>query len=182
MTVPLESERLLLRPVTLADAPSLQRHFAHWSIIGRLSTAVPWPYPDDGMVTHLAGHVLPGVDAGRLMAWSLVPKQGTLAGEAAGLLVYRLHSDDHRGFWLAESLWGQGLMTEAITCFQDHVFFDLGVERLVVHNAVANLASRRVKEKTGAVWLAHVQIDHRGGSDAEQWEITRDRWAELRGR
>ena len=49
MQTPLfKTERLILRPITLSDAPAVQKHFNNWNIIQNLSTAVPWPYPPDG--------------------------------------------------------------------------------------------------------------------------------------
>ena len=42
---------LILRPLTLSDAPAIQRHFNNWNIIKTLATVVPWPYPDDGAET-----------------------------------------------------------------------------------------------------------------------------------
>lgn len=43
-TPQLETERLILRPLALSDAPAIQRHFDNWNIIRHLSTVVPWPY------------------------------------------------------------------------------------------------------------------------------------------
>ena len=47
--VTLETERLVLRPFTQADAPAVQRGVAHYEIARNLLT-VPWPYPPDGAV------------------------------------------------------------------------------------------------------------------------------------
>jgi RimJ/RimL family protein N-acetyltransferase len=48
LTPRLETERLILRPMALSDAPAIQRHFNNWNIIQNLATVVPWPYPADG--------------------------------------------------------------------------------------------------------------------------------------
>ncbi len=47
----LETARLILKPVELADAPQLQILFRHWEIVKYLVNIVPWPYPPDGMET-----------------------------------------------------------------------------------------------------------------------------------
>ena len=44
----LTTERLMLRPLALSDAPAIQRHFNNWNIIRNLAAVVPWPYPADG--------------------------------------------------------------------------------------------------------------------------------------
>ncbi len=50
---PLETERLLLKPIELADAPAIQRLFPRWEIVQYLDTWVPWPYPPDGAERYL---------------------------------------------------------------------------------------------------------------------------------
>ena len=177
----LTTDRLILRPVRQSDSPAIQRHFGRWEIIQHLSAQVPWPYPEDGAEVFLREVVLPAMAAGTTMVWVLVPREGP--DEAIGLIEYRCDptESDDRGFWLATEYQGRGLMTEAIIAFQDHVFFDLGVEQLVVHNAVVNKPSHRIKEKTGAVYVGQVQIPHHhGGSEAERWVVTRERWTEIR--
>ncbi len=180
----LETERLWMRPMALSDAPSIQSHFANWNIIRHMSTAVPWPYPEDGAETWIRDFMLPKMEQGDVLAWVLELKAGPPG--AIGVLEYRpatAERSDNRGFWLAEPYHGQGLMTEAVTAFQDYLFFDLGIERILVMNAVGNQGSRRVKEKTGARYLGIVSMDHNNGqSDTEQWEVTRSVWAALRGR
>jgi len=41
----LETTRLLLRPLELADAEQTQQLFPHWEIVRYLANIVPWPYP-----------------------------------------------------------------------------------------------------------------------------------------
>jgi len=183
LTPVLTSERLRLRPLTLEDAPAIQRHFDDWNIIQHMSVAVPWPYPADGAETWVRDVMLPRMQAGEVLAWVLDLRSGPPG--AIGVLEYRQATeerDDNRGFWLAEPWHGQGLMTEAVTAFQDYVFFELCLERIVVMNAVSNMASRRVKEKTGARYLGTIEMAHNSGeTSTERWEVTREAWAALRG-
>ncbi len=44
-TPTLETPRLLLRPLDLADAAQVQLLFPHWEIVRHLAAQVPWPYP-----------------------------------------------------------------------------------------------------------------------------------------
>jgi ribosomal-protein-alanine N-acetyltransferase len=182
-TPTLETDRLVLRPVTLADAPAIQKYFDNWNIIKRMQVRVPWPYPKNGAEEFLRGTVLPGVESGDCLYWAILAKDGP--DEAIGMIEFRFqdNSGGNRGFWLAEPFWGRGYMTEAVSAVQDYLFFDLGIERFVVTNARTNQASRRVKQKTGARLLGPATLQHhQGGLDAEKWEVTRERWATLRGR
>ena len=179
-TPTLRTARLTLRAVTLADAPAIQRHFGRWEIIEHLSAGVPWPYPDDGAAYFIREVCLPGMADGSLMCWVIVPDE---ADEAVGLIEYRVGDDllDNRGFWISADYQGKGYMTEAVEAFQDYLFFDLKVPRIFVGNAVNNTASRRIKEKTGAVLVDHHQLLHHSGvSDCERWEITRESWKKHR--
>jgi ribosomal-protein-alanine N-acetyltransferase len=101
-------------------------------------------------------------------------------GQAIGNINFRPRADGakgNRGFWLAEPYWNQGLMTEAITAVNDFAFRTLGIESFHVCNAVANVASRRVKQKTGAEFVGYVELPHHDGqSRAERWKVTRESW------
>ena len=50
-TPTLYTERLILRPLELADAEAIQRLFPHWEVVRYLNALVPWPYPTDGALT-----------------------------------------------------------------------------------------------------------------------------------
>ena len=58
----LETERLILRPLELADAPAVQKTFPQWEIVKHLSSAsIPWPYPPDGAMTFIRDIALPAM-------------------------------------------------------------------------------------------------------------------------
>ena len=179
----LETERLILRPVSLEDAPAIQKHFNNWNIIKNLTHAVPWPYPDDGAETFLRELALPNVDAGHAHIWTLSLKEGN--GEAIGLIDYHENrtseSGGNRGFWLAETYWRNGYMSEAIISVQDWLFFTKGITKMIVVNAESNEGSRRVKEKTGAKLIGQSSLLHHNGiSNTQIWEITAKSWKEFR--
>ena len=125
ITPTLQTERLILRPLALSDAPAIQRHFNNWNIIQHLAQVVPWPYPENGAETFIARE-LERVAAGEVIYnWMLVLRGGD--GEAIGNIRLRPWADDpkgNRGFWLAERYWNQGLMTEAVTAVNDFAFRD----------------------------------------------------------
>ena len=78
-------------------------------------------------------------------------------GEAAGGLGYVPGSDVDRfaaevGYWLGESLWGRGIVTEALAMFTDHAFKELQLLRLFALPLIDNAGSTRVLEKTGYVF------------------------------
>jgi ribosomal-protein-alanine N-acetyltransferase len=178
ITPTLETERLILRPLALSDATAIQRHFDNWNIIQHLAQVVPWPYPEDGAVTFITRE-LERVAAGEVIYnWMLVLRGGD--GEAIGNIRLRPWVDDpkgNRGFWLAERYWNQGLMTEAVSAVNDFAFRVLGVEAFYACNAATNVASRRVKQKTGAELVGYLELSHHNGQTlAERWRVTRESW------
>lgn len=182
MTPTLETDRLILRPVTFDDAPALQKHFNDWDIIKFIGGHVPWPYPDDGAETFLTEYCFPKMkDEEHFYLWTI-----TLKGEdkSVGMLEYRFlaDKDDNRGFWIAKHLWGQGLMSEAVNATQDYIFLEKGYPRIIVKNAASNEGSRRVKEKSGARQIGTAQGTYHIEDQTEEiWEITRESWAKFRG-
>mgnify|MGYP000093998741 CR=1 FL=1 len=179
MPIPtLETDRLILRPVSLDDIPSLQRQFNDWEVIK--FTRAPWPLPADAVERNLRDLVLPGMLAGTHVSWAIVPKGET---EAIGRIDYRLaDAPPGRGFWIATAFHGRGYMTEALTVTQDYIFFERNVDRIVVESDAENIGSRRVKEKNGATFLyqQNDQPNHLGHPE-DVWEITRENWARIRG-
>ena len=174
----LQTRRLALRPLALSDALAIQRHFNNWNVIRHLALVVPWPYPDDGAETFIKRELAKIAAGEETYQWVLVLRSGD--GQAIGNINFRPRADSakgNRGFWLAEPYWNQGLMTEAITAVNDFTFRTLGIESFHVCNAVTNVASRRVKQKTGAEFVGYVELAHHDGqSKAERWKVTREGW------
>jgi ribosomal-protein-alanine N-acetyltransferase len=177
-TPTIHTARLILRPLALSDAPAIQRHFNNWNIIKNLAAVVPWPYPDDGAETFIKAQLEKIAAGEEIHQWALVLKAGD--GQAIGNIHFRPRSDTpkgHRGFWLAEPCWNQGLMTEAIAAVNDFAFRTLGIESFHVCNVVSNVASRRVKQKTGAEFVGHIELAHHSGeTKSELWKVTRENW------
>jgi hypothetical protein len=67
----LQTSRLFLRPLMLADAQQTQLLFPHWEIVRYLSNVVPWPYPPDGAYTHYRDAALPAMERGDAWHWTL---------------------------------------------------------------------------------------------------------------
>ena len=68
-------------------------------------------------------------------------------------------------------------MTEAVTAVNDFAFLTLGLESFLVCNVFTNTGSRRVKQKTGAEFVDHIELPHHNGeSKAERWKVTREGW------
>jgi [ribosomal protein S5]-alanine N-acetyltransferase len=171
----LQTPRLLLRPLELADAPQAQRLFPHWEIVRYLSNGVPWPYPPDGAYTYYRNSALPAMDRGDQWHWTLRLKRepDRLIGSISLLRGERIN----RGFWLGLPWHGQGLMTEACEAVTEYWFNTLKFTVLRAPKAVANVASRRISEKNGMRLVAREEHEYVSGRlPTEIWEITAEEW------
>jgi len=177
----LETERLILRPLRLADAPAIQRHFPQWEVVRNLLAKVPWPYPPDGAETNTR-ETLTKMAAGEMLVWVMVLKDGR-DDEAVGRVDLRPDAGDHemRGFWLAPEHWGRGLMTEAAEAVTAYAFETLRWPWIWVTNAADNAASHRIKEKQGFELMEVTEGEFvEGRKPREVWRLTREAWLATR--
>ena len=174
-TPPLETERLLLQPLSVADAGQIQALFPHWDVVRLLNGIVPWPYPPDGALTYIRDIALPAIARGDEWIWTLRLKPD--ADQVIGSIGLKRSDEENRGFWLGLPWHGQGLMTEAADAATDFWFDVLKFPVLRVPKAAANAASRKISEKQGMRVIAVAERDYVSGRHpAEIWEITADEW------
>lgn len=175
MTPTLETPRLLLKPLELADADQAQKLFPQWEIVRYLATHVPWPYPSDGAYKFYRDVALPDMERGNAWYWTLRLKSNP--GQLIGTISLIRGETDNRGFWIAPPWQGQGLMSEACDAVTDYWFNALKFPVLRVPKAIVNAASRRISENQGMRVVATMERDYVSGRFvAEVWEITAEEW------
>ncbi len=171
----LHTERLILRPVQMADAEQVQQIFPQWEIVKYLNAKVPWPFPDDGVRAYYRDQSFPAIERGDEWHWTIRLKSAP--DRIIGSL--SLHRSDriNRGFWLAPPYHGQGLMTEAVAVTNDYWFDVLRFPVLRAPKAVLNTASRRISEKTGMRVISVYEGEYVSGTlMTEKWELTAEDW------
>jgi len=175
MTPTLETSRLWLQPLQLADADQIQSLFPHWEIVRFLAGRVPWPYPPDGALTYCRGIALPAAERGEEWHWS--PRLKSNPAQIIGSISLIRAENHNRGFWLGLPWQGQGLMSEACAVVTDYWFDVLKFPVLRVPKAIANTASRRISVSQGMRVVSTEEREFVSGRlPAEIWEITADEW------
>ena len=175
MITVLETPRLFLRPLELADAAEVQILFPHWEIVRYMSAIVPWPYPPDGALTWYRDHAIPAMERGEEWHWTLRLKASP--DDLIGAISLKNAENHNRGFWLGLPWQGQGLMTEACEAVTDYWFDALKFPVLRVPKAFANVASRRISEKTGMRIVGTEEHEYVSGVLVQEiWEITAEEW------
>lgn len=171
----LETERLLLRPITLEDAPQIQQLFPHWELVKFLNAKVPWPYPADGTLTHIRDASLPAMARGECWCWTIRLKERP--EQIIGCLDLVKSETTNRGFWLGIPWQGKGYMREAADAATEFWFETLEMPLLRVPKAIDNTASRKISVSQGMRVVREEMRDYVSGKHpSETWEITRDEW------
>ena len=178
---PLETPRLLLRPLEAEDLPQVQAVFPQWEIVKYLNSKVPWPYPANGAETFFREMALPARSRGEQWLWTIRLK--TAPEKIIGAINLQKNDRENRGFWLDPAMHGQGYMTEACEMVTDFWFEVLKFPVLRVPKAVANTASRRISEKQGMRVIERSERDYVCGRlPSELWEITTEEWRARKAR
>lgn len=171
----LETDRLVLRPIALEDAPAIQAIFPRWEIVQYLDAWVPWPYPPDGAERYLRDFLLGAIAKGRAWTWTI--RLRTAPEQLIGVIDLFDWPDDNRGFWIDPAFQGQGYASEAAAAVTDYWFDVLEKPVLRIPKAVANKASRRISQKQGMRHIATLEKAYVGGRlPSDLWEITAGEW------
>ena len=178
LSVPtLLTERLVLRPPVLADAPAIAA-LADNRKVAEMTSSIPHPYRVEDAEAWIAGkggdH--PGI------AFAMFEKN---SGAFIGICSYEWRGEPtpEIGYWAGEPFWGQGYGTEAVRAMIDHAFTATELEALLASCRVTNVASRRVLEKCGFQWtgagLCRVRA-LRSSVPCDRFRLDRRTWASLR--
>ena len=143
----LETERLVLRPFELSDAPRVKL-LAGDRDIAAMTLNVPHPY-EDGMAEKWIGAHQERFDKGEEVVLAVTLREsGELIG-AIGLILKRDHDKAELGYWIGKPYWGRGFCTEAARAVLRYAFTELGLNRVHAYHFHHNPASGRVLQKIG---------------------------------
>jgi ribosomal-protein-alanine N-acetyltransferase len=143
----LETARLRLRPLTLADAAEVQRLAGAWEIADTTLT-IPHPYAD-GMAEAWIATVGDLYARREQVVFAITARSdGQLLG-AMGLVLRREHRRAELGYWIGKPFWNRGYATEAGIAVLRYGFETLGLNRIHACHFARNTASGRVLEKIG---------------------------------
>jgi ribosomal-protein-serine acetyltransferase len=167
---PLQSERLILLPTEVPDAPEL------WQVVSTsrqwLQPWLPWvPFQKNvESSTRFAEASTADWDAGRALRFTIRERVG---GQLLGIVgleaCVEMHRSSDLGYWLRKEASGRGYMTEAARLCLDFAFRTLRVHRMRIAAATGNHASLRVIARLGfqfegiarhAEWCDGRWLDH----------------------
>lgn len=146
----LETDRLWLRPFTLADAPEVKRLVGEPDIAAT-TLNIPHPYPEGAAEQWILSHQPRFVD-GTFVHFAITLKPDDRLVGAIGLHLEPEHRRAEMGYWAGKPYWGQGYTTEAARAVLAYGFEQLGLNRIYAEHFSTNPASGRVMQKIGMVY------------------------------
>jgi RimJ/RimL family protein N-acetyltransferase len=150
MRVFLETDRLVLRQFTMADADNLVQLDADPDVMRFVTGGIPTSRKEilDEFLPAFLGYYRRYEGYG---FWAVIEKE---TGEFLGWFHFRPRPDAdpgeaELGYRLRKSAWGKGYATEGSRALIRKGFTEHGVQRVVAGAMAVNQASRRVMEKAG---------------------------------
>ncbi len=149
--VALSSSRILLRPYQPSDAGLV--YAATIESLASVGRWMQWCHP--GYAEHESVAWIENCHAqwqrGDAYEFAMFDAADQYVGGAGINDVNRLSNFANLGYWIRESRQGEGFATEAVRLLIPFGFCTLGLTRIEIVAAVANVQSRRVAEKAGAL-------------------------------
>jgi ribosomal-protein-alanine N-acetyltransferase len=143
----LETERLILRAITVADAPALFSIFGDAEVT-RFYDLETFTTIDEAEA--LARQFASTQAAGRGLRWGIQPRgQSQLIGTVGFNDWAQASRRCGLGYDLARSQWGSGLVPEALRAILAHGFVTLGLNRIEAFVMQGNDRSMRLLRKLG---------------------------------
>lgn len=145
--VTLRTERLVLRPFTLSDAPDVQHLAGEYDIAS--TTSIPHPYPDGVADEWIRSH-RKNLQEAKAVNLAIIKHDDNALIGSIGLLNIKLRGQQAElGCWIGKPYWKAGFATEATRAVIRYGFETLGLNRISGCHMTRNPASGRIFEKLG---------------------------------
>ncbi|NWG16704.1 MAG: GNAT family N-acetyltransferase [Chloroflexi bacterium] len=143
----LETERLLLRQLEMADAPAIQELAGH-PAIAATTLSIPHPYPDGAAEAWIRG-THESFERGEDYVFAIIRKSSGVFLGTIRLGIQTEHQRGELGYWIGKPYWGQGYATEAVSRVIRFGFLERQLNRIHASYFTTNPASARVMQKAG---------------------------------
>lgn len=152
------TERLLLRRLTLSDAPEIFFLRSDKSVLQFLGKEPSATISD---AEKFINKINLDIDAGDIIMWGIVLKEqpDTVIGTINYWRLIKEHYRAEFGYALHPSYWGKGIMKEAILEVLQFGFNEMKLHSIEARIAIGNIASASVLEATGFVKEAYFKED-----------------------
>ena len=143
----LETERLILRPLTSDDSKRIEEMAGDYEV-AKSTLSIPYPYPE-GSAIHFIESMLNAEKNKKIVMFGLTERDSNLL---IGLINLNLSDNHKRGelaYWIGKQYWGKGYGTEAAKALIKYGFNHLHLNRIFAASFTSNPGSWRIMEKVG---------------------------------
>ena len=167
----LHTERLVLRPFTLEDAPDVQR-LAGEKDVASTTAAIPHPY-EDGMAEEWISTHKAKFEKGAGVNLAITLKnteklEDTILIGSINLRIDQTEKIAELGYWIGKPYWNYGYATEAAKAIVTYGFDVVELTNIHAFYLKRNPASGRVLEKIG------MQFEELFPKGVEKWGVLED--------
>ena len=167
----LHTERLVLRPFMLEDAPDVQR-FAGDRDVASTTSAIPHPY-EDGMAEEWISTHKAKFEKGTGVNLAITLKdteklEDTILIGAIDLRIDQTEKIAELGYWIGKPYWNCGYATEAAKAIVTYGFDVIGLTNIHAFYFKRNPASGRVLQKIG------MEFEECFPKAVEKWGVLED--------
>jgi [ribosomal protein S5]-alanine N-acetyltransferase len=143
----IETERLILRPLTEGDAKAVFEgwasdqevaRFMRWNLHKNIEETKEWLVSEEAAAM-----------SEDIYNWGFILKESQRLIGSGGLIYSHQHQLYELGYALARDCWGKGLTTEAARRIVEYAKDELKIERLFAAHAIDNVASGKIINKIG---------------------------------
>lgn len=143
----LETERLVLRPFALTDAPDVERLAGDREVAAN-TLNIPHPYDQATAELWISTHEV-SYEVGQQVTFAIADRVTQALMGAVSLTINTEHERAELGYWLGKEFWGCGYGTEAAAAVLRYAFEVRQVNRVFACHFTRNPASGRVMQKIG---------------------------------
>ncbi len=158
------TRRLVLRQMTLEDAPTIQRLAGAPEVAA--GTFMPHPYAD-GMAEQWIMNQQAEYEAGNLINFAIVLHTEHVLIGSIGLILTATHHHGQLGYWIGVLYWNQGYCTEAARAVVQSGFQTMNLHRIWAPHFKRNPASGRVLQNIGMQYEGCQREHYRHGDRFE---------------
>lgn len=181
-TLCLETERLLLRPFRLEDAPAVFRNWSHDDLVTK---HLKWPTHETLAVTErVLAEWLEAYAQPNYYHWAIVLKElGEPIGSISAMNPDEIVDKVQVGYCIGRNWWHQGLVPEAYRALIPFLFNEVGVRRIESRHDPKNPNSGRVMKKCGLTYegtLREADWSNQGITDTCVYSLLRSEWVQAK--
>ena len=175
----IETERLILRPFTMADA---QPMFDNWASDPEVTKYLSWPAHGSVAITEMVmKDWVDGYEKPDRYNWAVTLKEkgNDPIGNISAVHMYEDTESLEMGYCMGRAWWGGGLMTGALEAVIRFMIEQVGMNRLEARHDTNNPASGRVMAKAGMTYegtLRQSGRNNQGIVDLCMYSILAEEW------